>query len=71
MLSFIFTRRGLVNFGLSSMQAASRTSAAAIGSKEEDQEMDIKFLTERDQIIEGLGLLEVVKTVTPFRKFKI
>ena len=53
------------------MVEATRTAAVAIGSKEEDQEMDIKFLTERDQIIEGLGLLEVVKTVTPFRKFKI
>ena len=53
------------------MVEATRTAAAAIGSKEEDQDMDIKFITERDQIIEGLGLLEVVKTVTPFRKFKI
>ena len=45
---FRFTRRGRVNFGLSGMSESARTAASAIGSKEEEDEMDINFRTYRD-----------------------
>ena len=39
---------GDVNFGLSGMSESARTAASAIGSKEEEDEMDINFRTYRD-----------------------
>ena len=34
-------------------------------------ETEIKFITERDQMGAKLDLLDILKTVTPFLKFKL
>ena len=61
--SFIFTIRGGVNFGLSGMTEAAGNVSEKIGS-EEEEETEINFRADMDQMGEELYILGVKNTVS-------